>query len=164
MLLYNNLPNYQYDLNLLWDRFWDKVEPTGFCWNWTAYKDRNGYGLIALKNKPGTRAAVTGLAHRISYLLLVGEFDRGLHLDHLCRNPSCVNPDHLEPVELTENTARGYSIQRIAYRKQECTKGHALTPENTYTVPKSGRRRCKTCIKAYGKESWKKHKREISSN
>ena len=30
-------------------------------------------------------------------------------LDHLCRTPACVNPEHLESVTHRENTARGRS-------------------------------------------------------
>ena len=30
----------------------------------------------------------------------------GLELDHLCNEPSCIFPDHLEPVTQLENTRR----------------------------------------------------------
>lgn len=33
----------------------------------------------------------------------VGPITDGLELDHLCNVPSCVNPDHLEPVTHAEN-------------------------------------------------------------
>jgi predicted DNA-binding transcriptional regulator AlpA len=83
------------------ERFWEKVEPTGFCWEWTAFKDRKGYGRFRVDDR-------TMQAHRVAYELLVGPIPEGLHLDHLCRNTSCVNPDHLEPVDLAENVRRGY--------------------------------------------------------
>lgn len=31
----------------------------------------------------------------------------GMHIDHKCRNPRCVNPAHLEPVTPSENMRRG---------------------------------------------------------
>jgi hypothetical protein len=34
-----------------------------------------------------------------------------MHLDHLCRNPRCVNPDHLQPVTNFENARRGNRTQ-----------------------------------------------------
>jgi len=37
---------------------------------------------------------------------MVGPIPDGLHLDHLCANPPCVRPDHLEPVTQAENNRR----------------------------------------------------------
>ena len=52
------------------------------------------------------------LAHRVYYERHVGPVPEGLELDHLCRNPGCVNPEHLEPVTHAENIRRGYQAKR----------------------------------------------------
>ncbi len=36
-----------------------------------------------------------------------GDIPAGMDLDHLCRNESCVNPDHLELVTHAKNCRRG---------------------------------------------------------
>lgn len=71
------------------------------CWFWLGSKADNGYGKY-----PGSG---TG-AHREMYKLMVGEIPSGLVLDHLCRNPICVRPSHLEPVTQRINVLRGNSI------------------------------------------------------
>lgn len=71
----------------------------GGCWLWTGYVLPTGYGTV---NAFGTVL----LAHRAMYRLLVGAIPDGLTLDHLCRVPHCVNPDHLEPVTRAENIRR----------------------------------------------------------
>jgi hypothetical protein len=48
-------------------------------------------------------------AYRAGYELLVGPIPDGLELDHLCKNPNCVRPDHLEPVTHRENVRRQLS-------------------------------------------------------
>lgn len=53
---------------------------------------------------PGTARGAC-LAHRFSYMLRHGSVPDTL--DHLCRNPTCVNPDHLEPCSRGENVRRG---------------------------------------------------------
>lgn len=71
------------------------------CWLWTGNRiDRHGYGRFAL-GRPSQ------LAHRVSYELYVGPVPAGYDLDHLCRNPRCINPSHLEPVPHVENIRRG---------------------------------------------------------
>ena len=71
----------------------------GPCWRWTGTRDRSGYGQMKYQGRrPG--------AHRVSYELFVGPVPEGLELDHLCRSPECVRPDHLEPVTHAENMRR----------------------------------------------------------
>lgn len=79
---------------------WDGAPLPGMCWLWEGAADAIGYG----KFNPGAR--LIG-AHRYSYQSMVGAIPAGLYLDHLCRNPRCVNPDHLEPVTHAENVRRG---------------------------------------------------------
>lgn len=118
-------------------RFWPKVEFTGFCWLWTASTNKEGHGHFF----PERKTCVT--AHRWAYESLVGPIGSGLHLDHLCRIPSCVNPDHLEPVTVAENTRRGlHGVLRT-----RCSKGHALIEGNVYLRPGDGARRCRICIR-----------------
>jgi len=81
-------------------RFWARTRllPSG-CLLWLGRRNQWGYGMVAYNH---TRY----VAHRMAYELHVGPVPDGLELDHLCRNPSCVNPLHLEPVTHSENMKR----------------------------------------------------------
>ena len=70
------------------DLFWNKVDKTGDCWNWTACIAKNGYGKLGVDSK-------TRYAHRISYELAKGAIPDGLLILHTCCNRKCVNPKHL---------------------------------------------------------------------
>ncbi len=111
------------------ERFWRKVDRSGECWIWQAAKDPHGYGRISRK----IDGVKVYLAHRYAYLTIVGPIEEGLTLDHLCRNTSCVNPEHLEPVTLYENFKRGENPKIKAHLAGTCTKGHPLTPETRLT-------------------------------
>lgn len=117
-------------------RFWEKVEKTDTCWNWAAYKRADGYGEFWLNGQ-------SRYAHRVAYELEVGEIPEGLTIDHLCRNTSCVNPSHLEPVTHAENVRRGDAGWRNAI-KTHCPHGHPYDEANTYVNP-DGRRDCRAC-------------------
>ena len=69
-------------------RFWNKVDKSGDCWNWTAGKRRNGYGIFRYKGK-------LACAHRVSYEIEYGSILDELCVLHKCDNTGCVNPDHL---------------------------------------------------------------------
>jgi hypothetical protein len=105
------------------------------CWEWRGSRLVSGYGLLV--NADGSL-----LAHRVVYELLVGPIPDGMELDHLCRNPSCVRPSHLEPVTHAENTRRGNAGKHQASRTH-CPQGHEYTAENTYVH--NGRRNCRAC-------------------
>ena len=122
-------------------------EPNTGCWLWLGADDgRHGYGRV---RRNGTRQA-----HRYLYEVHKGAIPDGMVLDHLCRTPACVNPDHLEPVSQRENQLRGnYKIglalggkangerQRA---KTHCPQGHPYNPQNI-RASKSGHRGCKIC-------------------
>jgi hypothetical protein len=69
------------------------------CWVWQRFRNSQGYGTRT--SRPGSI-----LAHRQYYEDAHGPIPEGLQLDHLCSNPSCVRPDHLEPVTGAENARR----------------------------------------------------------
>jgi hypothetical protein len=138
------------------ERFWSKVDKTDGCWFWTAYRDRNGYGKFGV----GGRAGGMVSAHRVAYEMVVGPIPAGLVLDHLCRNPGCVRPDHLDPVTHAENCRRGVAAEVNRARQRavtHCPQGHPYDEENT-SYKKTGARRCKACARAYANRNYPRRK------
>lgn len=123
-------------------RFWEKVDRSGTCWIWIANTNNAGYGLIwdADQDKKV-------YAHRWSYEAVNGPIPDGLSIDHLCRNPLCVNPAHLEAVTHKENILRSDAPPALNARKSMCPSGHPYDESNTYTKP-NGSRECRACCKA----------------
>jgi hypothetical protein len=113
------------------------------CWIWTGRRHRRGYGQVRLP-APSRRVR---LAHLVVYELLKGAVPVGLEADHVCRNTSCVHPEHLEFVTHQENCARsdGSWIPGERNRnKVHCPKGHPYSGSNLYVLPAGGRC-CRTC-------------------
>ena len=71
------------------------------CWVWQWGRSTTGYGILTFEGK-------SKKAHRHYY-----EKDKNIKLDpeekidHLCREPLCVNPDHMETVSDAVNIQRG---------------------------------------------------------
>lgn len=78
------------------DRFWAKVDKTETCWVWTGAKRDGGYGVF--------KAERLVPAHRFSYQMATGSaVPADMEVDHICHNPSCVNPEHLRAVTPQQN-------------------------------------------------------------
>ena len=74
-----------------------KREPTE-CWEWAAYCNKDGYGVIGVGGKK------TALAHRIMWEIHHDEaIPKGMIVMHSCDNPSCCNPNHLKLATRREN-------------------------------------------------------------
>jgi HNH endonuclease len=140
------------------ERFWSKISiedqafPENDCMIWTASRARsrngNGGGTFSADGK-------TVMAYRWAYERYRGPIPEGLVCDHLCRDPMCVNPDHIEIVTRSENNKRGLTGHQKKSRNQHthqryCKRGHEFTAENTYTrIQQNGkpRRYCNACRK-----------------
>lgn len=116
--------------------FWSAVLVGDDCWEWTGYRNPQGYGKF---NFLGDQ-----LAHRVAYRMMVGAIPEGMTLDHLCRNRGCVRPSHLEPVTAVENTKRGIPSRAD---KTHCPKGHPYAG-NEYVRPDGRGRMCRSCARA----------------
>lgn len=121
----------------LGDRFLSKVRfRSDGCWEWAGSRFVGaGYGQFV--------APESCRAHRYAYIRMIGPVPRELVLDHLCRRPWCVNPQHLEPVTVRENVLRGCGLCAENARRVKCVHGHDLSGDNLLQIGR--RRRCKTC-------------------
>lgn len=107
------------------ERFWSHVRPgQSGCLEWTGGESAQGYGRFKLNGR--------FLApYRIALVLKQGhDIPPGMVVDHLCRNPRCVNAEHLEAVTVAENTRRGESPRAKATARilllGVCRRGHDL--------------------------------------
>ena len=133
----------RFTLDEMAPRFWARVAKAGpdDCWEWTAVRDRHGYGQVYFDGK-------THRAHRLALRLSGIELVPGMDTDHLCRNRACVNPRHLEQVTHRTNAQRGEAGAHER-AKTHCPKGHAYDEANTYLRRKGHRieRGCRACLR-----------------
>ena len=73
------------------------------CWLYAGYKDDAGYSYKSfnIEGKIYTLAV-----YRIMYENFIGTIPFKYHIDHLCSDRSCINPEHLEAVPRSVNLAR----------------------------------------------------------
>ena len=83
------------------DLFWQNVDKSDSCWQWTAGKNKAGYGCMNVRKPDGKKT--TARAHKLSYLLHTGPIPDGMDVDHRCHNRACMNPSHLRLVTRKQN-------------------------------------------------------------
>ena len=66
------------------------------CWEWTASKDRKGYGIMR-------DAGRNRVAHRVAWFMATGKWPEPYGM-HKCDNPSCVRFEHLFEGTEQDNT------------------------------------------------------------
>lgn len=140
-------------VNAKWDesvqqRVWKRVArphcPDG-CWIWQGTVTPKGYGRIRIGKG-------FFYVHRLMKAKAEGAMPHDKHCDHLCRNPRCVNPSHIELVSPKINTARGLSATVTSQRhadRTHCKRGHEFTPENTRQAANG--RACRECQRSYNR-------------
>lgn len=96
--------------------------------------------------------AKTKVAHRVMYALAKGPIEEGLVLDHLCRVPGCINPEHLEAVTQKVNVRRGnlgWATKLRFSKKTCCGRGHVYDVNDNLRFTVKGHRACRICARAY---------------
>jgi hypothetical protein len=112
-----------------------------YCIMWGGSIDIKGYGRIHVGRGKYVKA------HRVIYVGVHGPIPDSLVIDHLCRNPACVNPQHLEAVTSQVNILRGTGVAAVNARKTHCIHGHEFNKKNTGVMTTTGERYCKRCHK-----------------
>jgi len=116
-----------------------KINENG-CWLYQARSKERGYCQFSVNDKQV-------YVHRFMYEYYYDNIDTSLVLDHLCRNPTCVNPTHLEQVTQAENVHRGFTGINMS-SKTHCPQSHPYSKDNTYYYNnKNGKpaRHCRIC-------------------
>lgn len=95
------------------------------CWEWLAYKDKNGYGKCSVLGKKLW-------CHRAFYAIFNGPIKEGNQIDHKCHNTSCCNPHHLVqklPLKNAQEGGRhGVKMRGVRAESAKTTTSHDDIP------------------------------------
>lgn len=96
------------------EHFWSMVsiKDEKSCWEWMACKSKKGYGSIHWT------AIGEDKAHRVAYILAIGNIPSDMCVLHKCDNRSCCNPNHLYAGTNAQNV-----IDKISRGRQPCLIG-----------------------------------------
>lgn len=83
-------------------RFIDKCVKRGDCLVWTGAKSGWGYPVANVAGR-GTFKYL----HRYIFEHMVDGIPEGFVVDHICANPACLNPKHLQAIPFQLNANKG---------------------------------------------------------
>ena len=72
-------------------RFFEKIEKTDYCWNWTGAVATKCSGNVGRFRLPKGKTVISA---RLSYIIHIGEIPNGSKVTTICGNNKCVNPKH----------------------------------------------------------------------
>lgn len=105
------------------------------CWEWAGkVRDKRGYATFSVDGR------LVGV-HRWAYEHFTGAIPDGFEIDHLCENPRCAEPRHLEAVTPQENRRRRLG-RPLPLR---CAHGHELDAGTLYVNKRTGNWLCRIC-------------------
>lgn len=115
-------------------RFWNKVDKSGECWEWTGSLTKHGgYGSIYHEGK-------VRRAHRVSLQMATGEpIPQDLEVDHTCHNRKCVNPNHLQAVPKNLNQENRAGLTKRNTSGYRGVQWHKARRKWQVSVKKDGR-------------------------
>lgn len=110
-----------------------KVDANG-CWVWQRCTAGKGYGAISIGKQK------VGYVHRVSYSVYKGEIPKGLVVMHMCDNPPCCNPEHLQVGTHKDNMQDAKSKGRMVMppvQRGTANNKTKLTPEEVTFIVSS---------------------------
>jgi hypothetical protein len=113
----------------LGDRFWDKVDRTGDCWEWRSNIAAGGYPQFSYQGEPR-------YAHRL-VMESEGHDVDDVQVNHHCDNPQCVNPEHLYIGDQSDNVQDSHDRNRredVEYASGEDHGQSKLTAEQVEEI------------------------------
>jgi hypothetical protein len=86
------------------------------CWIWCRAFNTQGYAQLRVQGKDV-------LAHRFLYQEKFGSIYPGLELHHMCSEPKCVNPEHMQPLDTATHSRTRRSTKLTA---EDCRQMYSL--------------------------------------
>jgi HNH endonuclease len=77
------------------------------CWDWSGARHPYGYGHMNIWQVGSRRA------HQVAYELAYGAIPPGCEIMHLCHQPACTNPAHLEAGTRRRNMETSRIVGRL---------------------------------------------------
>jgi hypothetical protein len=86
------------------------MDPATGCWLWMGRVEPNGYAKVGFWRAGGGKGApvINKWLHRVAFeVFKCAEIPEGHDIDHRCREPTCINPEHLRAITAKANRSAG---------------------------------------------------------